>query len=312
MGAGTADIIYTITGCNGTPSAFQTITVNPDAAITSVNGEALPPLCIGDATAVTANGVVLGGGTATWSSSDNSVATVDASGNVTAVGAGTADIIYTITGCNGTPSAFQTITVNPDAAITSVTGGTTPLCIGDATAVTANGVVLGGGTATWRAENNSVATVDASGNVTAVGAGTADIIYTITGCNGTPSAFQTITVNPNSTISLSSATGTDAQTTCIDVAINDITYAIEGSATGASITAGAFPAGVTGSYSAGVFTISGTPTESGTFNYTVTTAGPCINVSLSGTILVDANSTISLSSIAGTDAQTVCINNIID
>ena len=121
----------------------------------------------------------------------------------------------------------------------------------------------------------------------------------------------TITVNANSTITLSSAAGTDAQTVCINTAITDITYAVGGGATGASITAGALPAGVTGSFSAGVFTISGTPTVSGTFNYTVTTTGPCINVSLSGTITVNANSTLSLSSAAGTDAQTVCINNAI-
>ena len=60
-----------------------------------------------------------------------------------------------------------------------------------------------------------------------------------------------------------------------------------------------------------MFTISGTPTESGTFSYTVTTAGPCINPSLDGTITINANSTISLSSASATDAQTVCINNAI-
>src|SRR4029078_5791765 len=82
----------------------------------------------------------------------------------------------------------------------------------------------------------------------------------------------------------------------------NITYAIGGSSTGASITAGALPASVNGSYSAGVFTISGTPTASGTFNYTVTTSGPCVNSSLSGTITINPGSvggTLSPSSATG-------------
>jgi len=121
----------------------------------------------------------------------------------------------------------------------------------------------------------------------------------------------TITVNANSTISLSSAPGTDNQTVCINTPITTITYAVAAGGTGATITAGALPAGVTGSFAGGVFTILGTPTVSGVFNYTITTTGPCINPSVSGTITVQANSTITLSSAPGTDNQTVCINNAI-
>ena len=74
-----------------------------------------------------------------------------------------------------------------------------------------------------------------------------------------------------------------------NTAISNITYAVGGGATGATVTG--LPAGVTGTYNAGVFTISGTPTATGTFNYTVTTTGPCANVSLPGTITVAANAT---------------------
>ena len=87
-------------------------------------------------------------------------------------------------------------------------------------------------------------------------------------------------------MSLTSAVGTNIQTKCINTAITSINYTIVGG-TGASITAGGLPTGVTGVYSAGVFTISGTPTLAGTFPYTVTTSGPCNNMSLSGTITVD-------------------------
>ena len=72
-----------------------------------------------------------------------------------------------------------------------------------------------------------------------------------------------ITIAPLNTI----ASGTN-QTVCINSAITNISLATTG-ATGATFTG--LPAGVTGSWSADVVTISGTPTVSGVFNYTVTT-----------------------------------------
>ena len=105
------------------------------------------------------------------------------------------------------------------------------------------------------------------------------------GCIGT----LTINVGPqNSTISLTSGAGTNAQTACKNTAISNITYAIGGGGTGASITSGSLPAGVTGSYSAGVFTISGTATAAGVYNYTITPTGTCTPNTASGTITVNA------------------------
>ncbi|SEG49482.1 PKD-like domain-containing protein, partial [Flavobacterium urumqiense] len=168
-------------------------TITPNSSITSVAGTT--PLCIGATATYTANGVVLGGGTGAWSSSNTAVATVTSSGLITAVSAGTANIIFTITGCNGPASKLQAITVNPNATITSVIG-TTTLCIGATATYTSNGVVLGGGTGAWSSSNTSFATVNAAtGLVTGISAGTANIIYTVTGCNGTPSSFQAITIN---------------------------------------------------------------------------------------------------------------------
>jgi hypothetical protein len=124
-----------------------------------------------------------------------------------------------------------------------------------------------------------------------------------------PIATGTITVNPDATIALTSAAGTDNQAPCINSAITNITYAIGGGGTGATVTG--LPAGVTGSFSAGVFTISGTPTASGTFNYTVTTTGSCAQTNATGTITVNPDATIALTSAAGTDNQAPCINSAI-
>ena len=93
-------------------------------AITSVTGAS--PLCIGGTATYTANGVVSSGGAGAWSSSNPGVATVSAAGLVTGISAGTCNIIYTITGgCGGNVSAQQSVTINPNASITSVTGSNT-------------------------------------------------------------------------------------------------------------------------------------------------------------------------------------------
>ena len=104
-------------------------------------------------------------------------------------------------------------------------------------------------------------------------AGTSVITYTVSsGCGSPVSAFQTLTVSPNNTITLTSAVGTDAQTLCINTAITNIMYSTTG-ATGATFSG--LPAGVTGSWAANVVTISGIPTASGTLTYTITLTGGC-------------------------------------
>jgi hypothetical protein len=120
--------------------------------------------------------------------------------------------------------------------------------------------------------------------------GTFTYTVTLTGGCGTVTTTGTITVNADNTIALTSATGTDAQTLCINSPLTDITYATTG-ATGATVTG--LPAGVTGAWLLDVFTISGTPTETGTFNYTITLTGGCGNVTTSGTIIVNPIPTTS-------------------
>lgn len=147
-------------------------------------------------------------------------------------------------------------------------------------------------------------------SVTWNGAGTCNLQVTETsaaGCIGTPVQIN-ITVIPANTISLTSAAGTENQTVCINNAITNITYAATG-ATGATVTG--LPAGVTGSFAGNVVTITGTPSELGTFNYTVTLTGGCKTVTASGSIVSIATGTINLTSAMGTDNQSVCAGNAI-
>ena len=137
----------------------------------------------------------------TWSSNAPGVATVDSSGNVTAVAPGTATITVTTEDGNKTATCVVTVT----AATVPVTGVTlsqnqaslyynrTPNTLTlTATVAPANATNQN---VTWASSDPSVATVDAAGKVTAVGAGTATI--TVTTVDGGKTAACTVTVRPD-------------------------------------------------------------------------------------------------------------------
>jgi hypothetical protein len=127
---------------------------------------------------------------------------------------------------------------------------------------------------------------------------------TIGKVTGASSASVISTVT--NSIVLSSAAGTNSQSVCNSTAIANITYATTG-ATGATFTG--LPQGVQGAWNNNVVTISGTPTQAGTFNYEVTLTGGCNPTKAQGTIVVNlTNNTITLTSAAGTNNQSSCKN----
>lgn len=73
-------------------------------------------------------------------------------------------------------------------------------------------------------------------------------------------------------ITLTSAVGTDNQTIAIHTPLTTITYSITGGATSATCTG--LPAGIIGVFSSGTETITGIPTVSVTFTYTITAYFP--------------------------------------
>ena len=139
---------------------------------------------------------------------------------------------------------------------------------------------------TWAAD-----VVTISGTPTVSGLFTYTV--TLTGGCGIITASGTINVSPVNTISITSPAGTDAQTVCINTPIINITYATTG-ATGAAITG--LPAGISGSWTSDVVTISGTPSVPGPFTYTVTLTGGCGIVAMTGTINVNSDNTINRTS----------------
>src|SRR6266480_4562939 len=132
------------------------------------------------ATPQDSGGTALPGRTVTWSSSAPTVATVNPNGLVTAVTVGSATITANSEGKNGT--AAITVTTVPVASVVVSpaspgigVGGTQQL-----SAVTKDsaGTTLTGRVVTWSSSNTSVATVNSSGLVTGVAAGSATITAT--------------------------------------------------------------------------------------------------------------------------------------
>ncbi|MFM1929730.1 MAG: hypothetical protein RL387_1058 [Bacteroidota bacterium] len=103
-------------------------------------------------------------------------------------------------------------------------------------------------------------------------------------------------------IKLSSSSGTDSQSICVNTSITSITYTTT-IATGANFSG--LPAGVTGGWSSNIVTISGTPTVAGTYTFTITLTGGTGSGSATGNIVVKNINTITLSSSAGTNSQTI-------
>ncbi len=155
--AGTATITYTLAGCQAT----TLLTVNTASPVTGFSS-----ICAGGV-ANMHDGI--GGGT--WSSSNPAAGTISATGVVTGTGAGITTISYSLaSGCVNT--LVMTVNALPDA----ITGNGV-ICVGGILNLTDD--ITGG---TW-SSSNGVATVDGSGDVSAVAIGTATIAYTsATGC----------------------------------------------------------------------------------------------------------------------------------
>ncbi len=182
--AGLDTALYRIVAGGDTNYARQAITINALPAIGPINGYSV--VCPGVYDTLTNDST---SGTATWSLSNTTRATISASGVLYAIAEGVDTAYYhftsAATGCSNTQ--YKEITI----AHTSVAGtitGTNSLCAGATTSLADTGGDAGG---TWSTANVSLATVSSTGVVYGLAAGTVQISYTISGCG---TAFDTIFV----------------------------------------------------------------------------------------------------------------------
>ncbi len=239
--------------------------------------------------------------------------------DLSASASGTYTVTNFIAAAGGCAPASASTVVTIDSTTILTDPANQIVCDNTATAAVTFISTVGGSTYGWVNDTPSIGLLaSGTGNIppfiaqnTSAVPVVATITVTPTGpapdfCTGLPQSF-TITVKPHAFISLTSAAGTDAQTLCINDVLTDITYAVSGGGTGATVSG--LPAGLFGTFSGGVMTIHGSPSgPAGVYAYTVTTTGTCAQTSASGTITVSPDATLSLSSAVGTNAQTLCIN----
>jgi uncharacterized protein YjdB len=184
------------------PVPVGSVTISPTSE-SVVEGSTTPAF-----TAVTKDGSgnVLTGRTVTFSSSNTAVATIDpTSGVATGVSPGTSSITAS---SEGKTSNAATLTVDP-APVGSVTVNPSTQTITDggsvafaATLKDQQGHPLTGRTVSWDSSDQSVATIDNTGNATSAGPGTTTITATSEGKSGTaslqvdPVAVTSVVVTP--------------------------------------------------------------------------------------------------------------------
>lgn len=292
LSAGTTVITATSEGKSG--SATLTVTTPAVATVTVTLGAS--SIAVGATTTATAvlrdaANNPLSGRAVAWASSVPGVATVNASGVVTAVSAGTTVISATSEGKTG--SATLTVTVAPVATV-SVTLGTSSLAVGSTTqaaAVTrdASNNTLTGRIVTWSSSNTAVATVNGAGLVTAVAAGSANIIATSEGKSG--SAALTVTSPPitSVTVALDSTPISVGSTVKATATARDGTGTV---VTGRPVTWASSNTGVATISSSGVITAVG----AGTTTVTATSDGVSGTVTLTVTVPPVATVTVTVGS----------------
>ncbi|WP_293890079.1 PKD-like domain-containing protein [Flavobacterium sp.] len=168
----------TVNSPSGTGTSASNFTVNPLPVLNPITGTT--SVCIGSTT--TLSNSTSGG---SWNSASTGVATINSSGVVSTVSAGTSIITYSYTNGNGcTSSVNTTVTVNALPVVSSPTS----VCIGNSIQLSPNS----GGT--WTSSDNTKATIDNTGLVNCLAPGSTTFTFTnsTTNCSKTTNTVNVL------------------------------------------------------------------------------------------------------------------------
>ena len=247
---GVDTIFYTVTNTCGTAQAIKILPVNAVPVVAGITGA--DTICIGSSE-------ILGDATSSgvWASSNSSIATVDISSGLThGIAAGNVTITYTVTNSLGCPTSVTFALAVEAVPVMAPITGTPHECVGGSS--TLADATAGG---TWSSNNTAIATVDATGVVSGVSAGTAIITYSINSVCGTSFVTAKDTVYANPTVA--AITGSAQECLGSTATLADATSG--GVWSSANVATATVAAGVVTGIAAGNVTIS----------YTLTGAGGC-------------------------------------
>ncbi|HET6679607.1 MAG TPA: Ig-like domain-containing protein [Gemmatimonadaceae bacterium] len=227
VSSGQATITATIDGIEGT--SVVSVTAVPAASVSIapnsgsvVQGGALQL----SATVRDAQGNTLAGRPVTWSSSDESVASVSSSGRVVGIAEGSFTITARSDAASGTGAYTVTripvgrVTVSPVTASIAV-GQVQPLTVSLFAADQVTPLPVSGRTIAWTSSQPSVATVSASGSVTGVATGSATITAAVEGKSGTSTVTVTAVPIASITIAPTTASVVEGATTTLVATARD-------------------------------------------------------------------------------------------
>ena len=273
------NINVVLSGCTSNTIIGPITLADPTPPVANANGT--QEICEGQTLKLTSD-FPGNGATYSWSgpngfnaSTQNATVSLSATQSMS----GTYSVVQSYLGCTGTVSTVD-IVVTP-MPITGVLSGSNTICSGVNTTYTST--VSGG---KWTSTNPAVASVNANtGVITTFIPGNADITYTVKGSGGCSdvSDSKAIVVSEDYKINLTSVIKSDTQTVCINAAIDPIEYTITNAI---GVNAKNLPLGVNATVLGNKITISGTPTQKGTFDYIVKATGGCGKDSVVGQIVV--------------------------
>ena len=205
VSAGTATINYAVSNFCGTTTSASVVTINALPVLDTIVGNS--NVCV--ASTVQLSNKTNGG---VWSSFNNYVGSVSASGLFTGNASGTTAVSYTYTNAQGcTSKVTTTFSVNNNPYVGSIVGSST-VCVGNIDTLTP-----GASFGTWSASNSKAATISSNGYVTGIATGADTIYYTLTNSYGCTSVATTvITVNSNPIV-LDTIVGNS--TVCVGVSV---------------------------------------------------------------------------------------------
>lgn len=178
-------VLFACGGDTTTPAAtVASVVVSPS----QISVEVLETVQL-EASVRDASGASLTGRAVTWSSSDNTVATVSGSGLVTGVSEGTVTITATSEGVNGTAQVLATPArvVSVDVTPANGTVNENERVQLTATPRDQQGGALAGRTVSWSSSDGNIAMVDDAGLVIGIAGGSVTISATVEGQSGTAS-----------------------------------------------------------------------------------------------------------------------------